>query len=262
MLTGLDHLVILVEELEDAVAGYESWDFRVTPGGEHADGLTATSSSRSSTAPTSSSLLHRPRRRAGNVWGWRQFLRTAAASGLLRGIRRPSGRRRRLVEEGFGWMVRQGGECSRRDADTVEAPVSVRRAGCCRSLSRTKPPGACASPAVVYEASQRRYGISRLLISARIGRSREPRHTRGQPGDARKCIPPWAHELAIVTPTVRKTPERSFEPSGPGPSPSRSPPTPSGEGNWIRSTCGGDIPRIGRNLSPPTRWNLSRRTPA
>lgn len=40
MLTGLDHLVILVEELEDAVAGYEELGFTVTPGGEHADGLT------------------------------------------------------------------------------------------------------------------------------------------------------------------------------------------------------------------------------
>ena len=40
MLTELDHLVILAEKLEDAVAGYEELGFRVTPGGEHADGLT------------------------------------------------------------------------------------------------------------------------------------------------------------------------------------------------------------------------------
>ena len=36
----MDHLVILVGELEDAIASYEELGFRVTPGGEHADGLT------------------------------------------------------------------------------------------------------------------------------------------------------------------------------------------------------------------------------
>ena len=40
MLAGLDHLVILVEELEGAIVGYEKLAFRVTPGGEHADALT------------------------------------------------------------------------------------------------------------------------------------------------------------------------------------------------------------------------------
>jgi catechol 2,3-dioxygenase-like lactoylglutathione lyase family enzyme len=43
MITGLDHLVILVEELERAVAGYEELGFRVTPGGEHANGATGIS---------------------------------------------------------------------------------------------------------------------------------------------------------------------------------------------------------------------------
>ena len=36
MLAELDHLVILVEELEGAIVGYEELGFRVTPGGEHA----------------------------------------------------------------------------------------------------------------------------------------------------------------------------------------------------------------------------------
>ena len=40
MISGIDHLVILVEALEAAVAEYEELGFRVTPGGEHADGLT------------------------------------------------------------------------------------------------------------------------------------------------------------------------------------------------------------------------------
>jgi len=39
VVAGIDHLVILVEALEAAVAGYEELGFRVTPGGEHADGL-------------------------------------------------------------------------------------------------------------------------------------------------------------------------------------------------------------------------------
>ena len=40
MLTRLDHLVILVRDLELAASDYESLGFTVTPGGEHADGLT------------------------------------------------------------------------------------------------------------------------------------------------------------------------------------------------------------------------------
>ena len=40
VLTRLDHLVILVRDLELASTDYESLGFAVTPGGEHADGLT------------------------------------------------------------------------------------------------------------------------------------------------------------------------------------------------------------------------------
>jgi catechol 2,3-dioxygenase-like lactoylglutathione lyase family enzyme len=40
VLTRLDHLVILVRDLDRAVRGYEGLGFAVTPGGEHADGLT------------------------------------------------------------------------------------------------------------------------------------------------------------------------------------------------------------------------------
>ena len=39
MLRSLDHLVILVRDLDQAVRGYEGLRFAVTPGGEHADGL-------------------------------------------------------------------------------------------------------------------------------------------------------------------------------------------------------------------------------
>ena len=40
MLTRLDHLVILVSDLDPAVVDYEPLGFAVTAGGEHADGLT------------------------------------------------------------------------------------------------------------------------------------------------------------------------------------------------------------------------------
>jgi catechol 2,3-dioxygenase-like lactoylglutathione lyase family enzyme len=40
MIVGLDHIVILVHSLEDAVRDYTALGFTVTPGGEHADGRT------------------------------------------------------------------------------------------------------------------------------------------------------------------------------------------------------------------------------
>jgi hypothetical protein len=75
VLTRLDHLVILVRDLGRAVRDYERLGFTVTPGGEHADGLT-----RNALIPFEEcSYLelvafldpHDPR---DNVWGWRAFL--------------------------------------------------------------------------------------------------------------------------------------------------------------------------------------------
>ncbi len=75
MLTRLDHLVILVRNLDRAVRGYEELGFTVTPGGEHADGLT-----RNALVPFEDGSylelvafldLEDPR---DNVWGWRAFL--------------------------------------------------------------------------------------------------------------------------------------------------------------------------------------------
>lgn len=40
MILGIDHLVILVSDLEAAVADYAALGFTVTPGGQHADGAT------------------------------------------------------------------------------------------------------------------------------------------------------------------------------------------------------------------------------
>ena len=75
MLTRLDHLVILVRDLDRAVRGYEGLGFTVTPGGEHADGLT-----RNALIPFGDgSYLELvafldPEDTRDNVWGWRAFL--------------------------------------------------------------------------------------------------------------------------------------------------------------------------------------------
>ena len=75
MLTRLDHLVILVRDLELASADYESLGFAVTPGGEHADGLT-----RNALVPFEDGSYFElvsfldPEDPTDNVWGWRGFL--------------------------------------------------------------------------------------------------------------------------------------------------------------------------------------------
>jgi hypothetical protein len=75
VLTGLDHLVILVNDLDLAAADYERLGFAVTPGGEHADGLT-----RNALVPFGDgsyfelvSFLN-PEDPTDNVWGWRESL--------------------------------------------------------------------------------------------------------------------------------------------------------------------------------------------
>lgn len=72
---SLDHLVILVGNLDEAAAGYEELGFRVTPGGEHADGLT-----RNALVPFADGTYLElvafvdPTDPRDNVWGWRPFL--------------------------------------------------------------------------------------------------------------------------------------------------------------------------------------------
>ena len=75
MLTRLDHLVILVPDLEGAVGDYGRLGFGVTPGGEHADGLTrnALVPFRDGTYLELVSFLN-PDDARDNVWGWRGFL--------------------------------------------------------------------------------------------------------------------------------------------------------------------------------------------
>ncbi len=75
MISGIDHLVILVEALEAAAAGYEELGFRVTQGGEHADGLT-----RNALVPFADGTYLElvsfvdPADTRDNVWGWRPFI--------------------------------------------------------------------------------------------------------------------------------------------------------------------------------------------
>ena len=75
MLTRLDHLVILVRDLDRATKDYERLGFGVTPGGEHADGLTrnALVPFRDGTYLELVAFIH-PEDGRDNVWGWREFL--------------------------------------------------------------------------------------------------------------------------------------------------------------------------------------------
>ena len=72
MLNRLDHLVILVRDLDQAIREYEVLGFTVIPGGEHADGLT-----RNALIPfRDGSYLELvpfldPENPRENVWGWR-----------------------------------------------------------------------------------------------------------------------------------------------------------------------------------------------
>src|SRR5215210_8497029 len=93
MLTGLDHLVILVEELEEAVAGYEELGFWVTFGGEHADGLT-----HNALVPFADGTYLElvafvdPDDERDNVWGWRRSSKLGVGSWTT--VRRPTTSRR------------------------------------------------------------------------------------------------------------------------------------------------------------------------
>lgn len=84
MLTRLDHLVILVSDLAEAVEDYGRRGFTVTPGGEHADGLT-----RNALIPfRDGSYLELvvfvdPDDPRDNVWGWRNFVAEDLPGGLV-----------------------------------------------------------------------------------------------------------------------------------------------------------------------------------
>ena len=74
MLNRLDHLVILVRDLDQAVREYDVLGFTVTPGGEHADGLTRNALIPFRPAPTSS---------WSPFWTRKTLGRTSGAGGLF-----------------------------------------------------------------------------------------------------------------------------------------------------------------------------------
>lgn len=76
MLT-LDHLVILVSDLDQAVADYQALGFAVTPGGTHADGLTHNALVVFADGTYLELIAFvDPTDTRDNVWGWRQFMAT------------------------------------------------------------------------------------------------------------------------------------------------------------------------------------------
>lgn len=76
MLT-LDHLVILVGDLDQAVADYQALGFAITPGGTHADGLTHNALVVFADGTYLELIAFvDPTDTRDNVWGWRQFVPT------------------------------------------------------------------------------------------------------------------------------------------------------------------------------------------
>lgn len=82
MLTHLDHLVILVRDLAQAVDDYAALGFTVTPGGTHADGLThnALITFADGTYLELIAFVD-PSKPGDNTWGWRRYL--DAGGGLI-----------------------------------------------------------------------------------------------------------------------------------------------------------------------------------
>lgn len=77
MIMGLDHLVILVRDLDQASRDYERLGFAVTPGGEHADGLTRNALIPFQDGPYLELVAFMdPDDTRDNVWGWRRFTET------------------------------------------------------------------------------------------------------------------------------------------------------------------------------------------
>jgi len=221
----LDHLVVLVEELGEAVADYEEIGFRVTPGGEHADGLT-----RNALVPFADGTYLElvafidPASGQDNVWGWRPFLETGgglvdycvASEDLVTDARR-------LEKAGFG--IEGPDEGGRRLPGGEEIRWKIARI---RQEGRVLPfliedetPRALRVPTgPATEHPNGATGISRLLISAcDAGKALESlaaliddRRTRGH---AFRIGP---HEFVVVTADGSQNDvEQHLETSGPGP---------------------------------------------
>ncbi len=226
MVTRLDHLVILVRDLEEAVEDYGGLGFRVTPGGEHADGLT-----RNALVPFRDGAYLElvsfidPEDGRDNVWGWREFLPheglvdyCAASDGLREDVERlrglgfevdgpHDGGRRLPGGEEIRWRSASIGQNGRVLPFLIEdeTPRALRIPG---------------GPAISHPNGAR--GISRLSISTReVARTR---HTLAALsgvqdetyGDTTFRI--GSHELAVVAPGGSDDPmKHRLETLGAGP---------------------------------------------
>ena len=131
MPTRLDHLVILVRDLGEAIEDYGRLGFSATPGGEHADGLT-----RNALVPfrdgTYLELVAfvQPEDGRDNVWGWRGFL---PRGGLVDYCAASEGLRAEVERLwGLGFGVEDLGEGGRRLPDGQEIrwrSAGIRQAG-------------------------------------------------------------------------------------------------------------------------------------
>jgi hypothetical protein len=224
MLTGLDHLVILVGDLEDAVASYEELGFQVTPGGEHADGLT-----RNALLPLADGTYLElvafidPDDERDNVWGWRQFLRTGGLVDYCAASDDLPADARCLVEAGFGLDGPDAGGRTLPDGTQIRwKSARIRQEGrVLPFLIEDETPRRLRVPSgPSAEHPNGATGVSRLLISAR-----NPTESRralatlaGSPETTGNASLLGRHELAIVAPNGAEDPvERRLELSGPGP---------------------------------------------
>ena len=131
MPTRLDHLVILVRDLERATEDYGRLGFKVTPGGEHADGLT-----RNALVPLRDGAYLElvafvdPESDRDNVWGW---LGSLPHEGLIDYCAASEGLRGEVERlRGLGFGVEDLGEGGRRLPDGEEIrwrSASIRQEG-------------------------------------------------------------------------------------------------------------------------------------
>ena len=221
MVSGIDHLVVLVGDLEAAVVGYGKLGFTVTPGGEHADGLT-----RNALVPFADGTYLElvsfvdPTDTRDNVWGWRPFLQKggglidycAASDDLAVDVRRlasagfevsgPDEGGRRLPDgTGIRWKTARVRQEGRLMPFLIEdlTPRSLRV------------PGGKAT-----EHSNGARGIARLHLAARDATKARASLAAHTGAGAPAAMPRLGrHGLALVTPGDGA--ERRLENLGPGP---------------------------------------------
>ncbi len=216
--------MILVEVLEEAVAGYEELGFRVTPGGEHADGLT-----RNALVPFADGTYLElvafvdPTDERDNVWGWRSFLESGGLVDYCVASDDLAADARRLGQSGFG--IEGPTEGGRRLPDGAEIRWKSARF---RQEGRVLPfliedetPRASRVPTgPATEHPNGVTGISRLMISARdAGKALESlaalTDDRRVRGDTFRVGP---QELVVVTAdSPEDDVEQRLEASGSGP---------------------------------------------